>query len=542
MQIDPNKVQWDTPAINPNQVQWDDAPAQQPKGYGLKEAARDFMTIPRGIYRGVQDATDTLVEQGANLVDKVTGSNAARQSVDRSIAANEQAFQDQYGDSGIASASRLGGNIGITLPVGGVLAKGVSMIPGAATKAAPLIEALRTGGMRTGQAAVPALSKAGAQQMGIRATGGAVTGGASAGLVNPDDAGMGAGIGAVMPGVVKVAGEAGMALGNRAAKQYADELARFNRGAPMRETLKQSIDAGYVVPPNMVNPSLKNQVIESFSGKQATGQLASVKNQEVTEKLVRQSLGIAEDAPLTKTALEQIRKTEGGAYKDVSKLSPQAEIDLEALKQARNDAQGWFNAYNRSASPEDLAKAKNFRDTAEVLELNLESHAKAAGKEDLIPKLRDARKQIAKTYTVERALNDATGTVNARVLGRIYDKGQPLSDGLDTVGRFASGFPSVNQASQQMGSPGAHNLRAMLSGGAGVLGATSMGPAGLAAAALPYAAGAGSRSLMFRPGAQRALANPKAPTAQNAQLAALLRDPQAQQFLARSAPVGLTAD
>jgi hypothetical protein len=156
--------------------------------------------------------------------------------------------------------------------------------------------------------------------------------------------------------------------------------------------------------------------------------------------------------------------------------------------------------------------------------------------------LRDARKQIAKTYTVERALNDATGTVNARVLGRIYDKGQPLSDGLDTVGRFASGFPSVNQASQQMGSPGAHNLRAMLSGGAGVLGATSMGPAGLAAAALPYAAGAGSRGLMFRPGAQRALANPQAPTVQNAQLAALLRDPQAQQFLARSAPVGLTAD
>jgi hypothetical protein len=193
MQIDPNKVQWDTPAINPNQVQWDDAPAQQPKGYGLKEAARDFMTIPRGIYRGVQDVTDTLVKGGASLADMVTGGDA-RQSVDQSIAANEQAFQDQYGGSGIASASRVGGNIAATLPVGGVLAKGVSMIPGATTKAAPLIEALRTGGMSGGNLAT-------------RMAGGAGTGGAAAALINPDDAGAGAAIGGALP----VVGTVGMA-------------------------------------------------------------------------------------------------------------------------------------------------------------------------------------------------------------------------------------------------------------------------------------------------------------------------------------------
>ncbi len=451
--------------------------------------------------------------------------------------AMDYALQDMGADpkSMAYQGGKLGAEIAGTAGAGGILARGATMIPKVSAKAAPLIEALRTSGMSAGGAT-------GAMGMTTRAAGGAATGAVSAGMVNPDDTGTGALIGAAMPGVVKVAGEAGAALGNRANQQYADALTKFNRGAPMRDTLKQSIDAGYVVPPNMVNPSLKNQVIESFSGKQATGQLASVKNQDVTEKLVRQSLGIADDAPLTKSALEQIRKVEGGAYKEVSNLSPQAEIDLEALKKARNEAQGWFNAYNRSASPDDLAKAKNFRDTAEVLELNLESHAKNAGKADLIPALRDARKQIAKTYTVERALNDATGTVNAKVIGRLYDKGKPLSDGLETVGRFASGFPSVNQASQQMGSPGAHNLRAMISGGAGGLGALSMGPLGLAAAALPYAAGAGSRGLMFRQGAQKALTNQQAPIANNARLAALLRDPELQQLLTRTAPVGLTAE
>jgi hypothetical protein len=257
----------------------------------------------------------------------------------------------------------------------------------------------------------------------------------------------------------------------------------------------------------------------------------------VTEGLVRKALGIADDAPLTKSALEQIRKVEGGAYKRVSELSPAAEYDLEALKQARNEAQGWFNAYNRSASPADLAKAKNFRDTAEMLELRLESHATNAGQDQLVPALRAARKQIAKTYTVERALNDGTGTVNAKVIGRMFDKGKPLSDGLDTVGRFASAFPSVNQASQQMGSPAAHNLRSMASLLAGGGGAAALGPMGLAAAALPFVAGPASRSIMFREGAQKALANQAAPKlGAMGRVGGLLADPEIQLMLARSAP------
>jgi hypothetical protein len=364
-------------------------------------------------------------------------------------------------------------------------------------------------------------------------------------LVNPEaeDVGTGAVVGAVAPNVLKVVGEAGRRMGKASADKYAAELTKFNRSAPARQTLKESIEAGYVVPPNLAEPSTINAIIESFSGKQATGQLASVRNQNVTEKLVREALGLAEDAPLTKGALEQIRKVEGGAYKAVGNLSPKAEMDLEALKQARNDAQGWFNAYNRSASPADLAKAKDFRDTAEVLELQLESHAQNAGKPELIPALRDARKQIAKTYTVERALNNATGTVNARVLGRLYEKGKPLSDGLDVVGKFASGYPAVAQAPQQMGSPAAHNLRAMagmLAGGGGA--ALLSNPAGLALGAIPFAAPAAARSIMFRSGAQQALANRAAPSMSKAQLLAqLLQQQEAQKLLAQTAPAAFTS-
>jgi hypothetical protein len=122
--------------------------------------------------------------------------------------------------------------------------------------------------------------------------------------------------------------------------------------------------------------------------------------------------------------------------------------------------------------------------------------------------LQDARKQIAKTYTVGRALNDATGTVDARVLGRMSEKGMPLSDGLDVAGRFASAFPTIAKSPQQVGSPAAHNLKSIASmafGGAGFLGG---GPLGVTAAALPFVAPPMARSIMFSRAAQQGLLNP----------------------------------
>lgn len=440
-------------------------------------------------------------------------------------------------DSLAFKGAKLGTEVAGTAGAGGALAKGLTAIPAVASKAPMLVEALKTGGMSLGGTTGNVIKDA-----AIRTLGGAANGAVSAGLVNPEDAGTGAVVGAVAPSVIKVAGEVGKAAGAKASGKYAEALAKYNREAPKRATIAEAVDAGYVIPPNMANPSAKNRIIESFAGKDAVSQLVSVKNQDTTEKLVRQALGLADDAPLTKTALEQIRKVEGGAYKKVADLSPQAEIDLEALKQARNEAQGWFNAYNRSASPADLAKAKEARDLAEVLELQLESHAKNAGKEELIPALREARKQIAKTYTVERALNDATGTVNARVIGRMHEKGKPLSDGLDVVGRFASGFPKAANAPQQMGSPGAHKLQSALATALGGGGFATMGPAGLVGAAIPYATSEAAKALVFRKGAQQALANQAAPTISNAQkLAQILQDPEMQMLLARSAPVALTS-
>jgi len=123
-----------------------------------------------------------------------------------------QPYEDQYPIT--VGGGRLAGEVVGTLPVGGALAKGVGMAAkgvGATKYAAPLVEALRTGGMSTGQSVAPLLSKAGASQLATRVAGGAATGGASGALASGDL--KGAETGAMVSGALPLAGKVVQGLG-----------------------------------------------------------------------------------------------------------------------------------------------------------------------------------------------------------------------------------------------------------------------------------------------------------------------------------------
>lgn len=102
-------------------------------------------------------------------------------------------YQAQYPIT--VGTGRIGGEIVATLPVGGALGKAASLLPGTSG----LVTALRTGGMA-------------GPNMATRMAGGAAVGGASAALVNPEDAGTGAAIGAAIPVAGKVVSAAGQGL------------------------------------------------------------------------------------------------------------------------------------------------------------------------------------------------------------------------------------------------------------------------------------------------------------------------------------------
>lgn len=421
-------------------------------------------------------------------------------------------------DSTAFAMGKLGGEIAGTAGVGGVLAKPIQALASTrhATGLEPILsgvsQGLKTGGFRVGELAGTGLGTA------ARIGAGGAVGAGAAGLVNPSDAGVGAMIGGALPGATALAGRAGSALRPGGGMQPNPEL---------MASAKEAIDAGYVIPPASINPSFVNRNLESISGKMATQQIASARNAEVSRDLVKKALNLPDDAPLNRDTLEGIRKEAGKAYAAISRLPEvparsaqplmnipaQAAIKpaklVEDLKQARNDAQTWFKAYNTTANPEALAKARAADALSESLEGQIEQYAASLGRTDLVPALREARRRIAQTYTVERAMNEATGSIDATVLGKLFKKGKPLSGGLEKVGRFGAAFPTVAKVPERVGSPDAHNLRTVGSLMLGALGGAGAGPAGLAAGAIPYMAPPMARSLMFSRPMQRGLLSPQ---------------------------------
>jgi hypothetical protein len=236
-------------------------------------------------------------------------------------------------------------------------------------------------------------------------------------------------------------------------------------------------DAGYVVPPTQGNPSLANRAIEGFSGKLTTAQNASAKNQAVTDNLAKQAIGLPADQAITPAALKAVRDEAGKAYEAIGSLpvrpatvgstienrAAAPELDpkkaLFDLRQARNDATGWYENYKRTASPDALKQANQSRSDANRLEKELEDYAKSIGRDDLIPALAEARQLIAKTYSVEKAMNPATGTIDASKLSNELKKGKPLSDQLKQIAEFGQSFPKAVQTPEKMGSlPGVSPL------------------------------------------------------------------------------------
>lgn len=85
-------------------------------------------------------------------------------------------------------AGEIGAEVLATGPVGKVIAAPLKAIPAAA----PLAQSIRTGGFSTGRAMQTAPLAARAADLGVRTAGGAITGGATAAIINPEEAGTGA--------------------------------------------------------------------------------------------------------------------------------------------------------------------------------------------------------------------------------------------------------------------------------------------------------------------------------------------------------------
>lgn len=283
------------------------------------------------------------------------------------------------------------------------------------------------------------------------------------------------------------------------------------------ETLKDGLQAGYVVPPSTIKASVVQNKIESVGGKSAIKQEAAIRNQEITNKLAAKAIGLPEDTTLTVGKLEAVREKAGSVYKEVENLTPPPGMPwfngyhdtdrVQQLRQARADANDAWRHYERSADPAVAERAKAFSAKATSIEADLEKIAEANNRPDLVKQLAAARQEIAKTYEIERALNVSDGNVSARIIGRALDQGKPLTGELKTIGRFAQAFPSVTRDKSAIGSPNVSALDPVASAAFGAAGYAAGGPAGAVAAGAPLLRGP-ARTYLLSKGVQNRLINP----------------------------------
>lgn len=538
---------------------------------GSPDPMQGTKALGAGFVQGITDpflGAEHWLGRGLDMV----GADQTGQALVDNAAQNRQAvagWADRYKSEAPFSGGvgRLGGNLVATARIPGVFASGVSRIAPFSGSMAPtvtrLAESIGSGGLRLGSPTGSALGNA-----ALRSAGGTISGAATAGLVDPEDAGKGALIGAASPLILAGAGRLGGAIGrNRAAQATAQA-----RNAPRLDTIRQAAAAGYVIPPSSVNPSLRNTVLESVSGKIATAQSASVRNQAITDGLVRKALGVADDAPLTSEMLGQYRQAayEAG-YVPLRQVGP-VQTDNAFMQALDNIAQrytgkGTIPAMNRTEvtdlvdsyklggfdSSDAVDAIKNLRETAndlfrrgdgalakanravaDALENQLE-RAAGATSPGLLEAFRQSRANIAKSHTVEKALREGGGSIDAAKIARELQKGAPLSGELELIGKFANAFPKAAQPAAQVAGPGVSKLAAAASTLMGGAGGVAAGPIGIGLGAVPFVVPPLVRGGLLSSAYQRGLSAPV--SVAPSRVGGLLADQSAQQFINRTMPL-----
>lgn len=319
---------------------------------------------------------------------------------------------------------------------------------------------------------------------------------------------------------------------------------------PKQETFYEGRGQGYVVPPASVRSDMPAQVAESFSGKRLTAEVASEKNQEVTNRLAARSLGLSENQPITQSALKAIRTEAGKVYqqirdsgritadtqykndinaiaanvqkiaqdfgelnvgardeitkltKDLNKNSFDADSAVLLLRQLRQDATK--NLASQDAASSNLGIAQ--RSAANALENAVLRHLRAIGRDDLAEEFNSARTAIAKSHDVEAATNFSTGDVNPQFFAKLLTNDEPLSGELAVIGRMGSAFPRAMTPRRDSTAVTALDL-ALAGGGLGA-GYLSQDPVMAAfGASLPFMRRGMTRGLLSEP-VQNVLSRP----------------------------------
>ena len=500
MPIDPSKVAWDAP--DPKAVKWD-APATT----GKRKPPRTLDVLASAPYEALAGAADMLYGAPQNLYNLGA---AALGTGATAMGYGEYAPEVQAPPTPVRNFLQQQGLIrdlsGMT-PGQRVLNTGVQAV---------------TGGLISPASSGPQFA-ANALKAGVGGVTGELTSQAT------DNPYLGMAVGMAVPGVIS-ARQQGVV-----ARRDAEQAQNSVREA----TLRAAQAEGLIAPPGNVRPTVVNRTVERIAGRPELEQLMSASNQPNFDRLARRAVGIADDADLTPDAMVAVRREAATQGYDPVKKIGQVPVDndyLTAMNKIETDFTGPAKSFpdavpntvrkiidqnlvNSFDASDAIGNIRNLRknasasfrkgdpDTghaynavAKALEDQIERHLSNAGQQgaQMLTNFREARRRMAISHTLEDAMREGTGSVDARKLAAALNKGAPLTGDLRTMAQFANTFPKVSAGIS--GTPGVTNS----------LGQPSL--SGLAGAALGgffggyQGAGAGAALGQYGPQVTRAVA------------------------------------
>lgn len=252
----------------------------------LKDTVIDTgKNIGLGALSGAANIGATLLAPYDYVKDKITGRGnqtiSGLVSGEKPMSSNEERraqlrsffTENATPESNAFRLGELGSEIAGTAGIGGAIAKGVRAgggLLGATGHIIPkLASAIETGGFRLGTPAATTLAGK-AVDIGLRTAGGAIAGGATAGLVNPEQAGTGAVLGAALPVAVMAAGAAGRGVRNALTNEVAPEVAQLYNVAKTKYGI--DIPADRIANSRPMNALASSLEYVPLSGRQATNE------------------------------------------------------------------------------------------------------------------------------------------------------------------------------------------------------------------------------------------------------------------------------
>lgn len=231
---------------------------------------------------------------------------------------------------------------------------------------------------------------------------------------------------------------------------------KWERPPTVREgTVADLMDKGYTMPPMEGNPSTLNNLLQGMGGKVQSERAASRKNVDVIKRDAARALELPPETELTVQRIKDLRAGDWRAPYIAMDTIPRIVLDdqavtsdlwpkindvtnpgnipgpmgnhprvqsryitgkdaAEGMQQLRADANDLWKQYRKDGNPETKKSAKAHSKALAELESQVDRYLKQHGHEDLLDQLQHSRTLYARSYTVENALNDATGEVDAR--------------------------------------------------------------------------------------------------------------------------------